>query len=298
MPLCASACLFGATGVWAAALYSGNNLLYLCGAMLLMLAVAALVVAGLLLARMPSLATAMPAFGEAGAPGVIRHEFPYTFPFAACVEARWKEGVSATVHCLPEGSHMQAHLLPLSRGLYVFGTYWLTTEAPLGLWRLEHMRHDAWEHAVLPAPVAWTGAAMGSSVQPGTVFREGDEWWDLRAYVRGDPLSRVHWRKAAMGEWAVKRFGGGHAVTETALLRVDLQGPAGDAFEHLLGRAYFWMCSRRAGRCVLGSRTFDLAGPDGRQAACRALAAARPETTSPAGHGGLLLALGEHRRAA
>jgi len=285
-------------GVWAAALYSGNNLLYLCGSMLLMLAVAGLVVAARLLARLPRLSSVMPVLGEAGTPSVVGCRLSYAFPFAACVKARWRGGVHAVLRCTPEESCLQAHAPAMPRGLYDLNEQELMTEAPLGLWRLMRRRNDAWQRIVLPVPVAWSGAVMAVGSLSSRPLREGDEWRDLRAYVRGDPPARIHWRKAVMGEWAVKRFGEGQAVAQTAFLRVDLRGAPGDAFECLLGRVCFWMRSREAGRLVLGSLEFDLADPAGRQAACRALATARPEATPPAGHGGLLLTLGEQRRAA
>ncbi len=285
-------------GVWAAALYSGNNLLYLCGAMLLMLAVAGLAVAARLLTDMPYLAPVMPALGEAGTPSVVGCRLSHAFPFAACVEVRWCDGVHALLRCTPEGSRLQAHAPAMPRGLYDLNAQELVTEAPLGLWRLMRRRNDAWQRAVLPAPVAWSDAAAYAGAQSSRPFREGDEWRDLRAYVRGDPPARIHWRKAVMGEWAVKRFSDGQAAAQTAILRVDLRGVPGDAFERLLGRVCFWMRSREAGRLVLGSREFDLADAAERRAAFCALAAARPESAPPAGHGGLLLALGEQRRAA
>lgn len=284
-------------GVWSAALYSGNNLLYLCGSMLLMLAVAALAVAVLLLARMPLLAADMPDLGAAGSAGIQHRPLLFSFPFAACVDVQWGKDMPCSLRCTHAGSRLLLCLPDLPRGLYTFDRQRLSTEAPLGMWHLQRVRSEFWQWTVLPAPVAWTGTGL-STGQGIAGYREGDEWHDLRAYVRGDSLSRIHWRKAVADEWTVKRFSDSSAEIQAHLLRVDLRGPAGGSFERLLGQACFWMRSCPDGQLVLGSRQFNLADPKQKQMAWRALAAAGPEKMPPVGQGGVILSLWEERRAA
>jgi len=286
-------------GVWAAALYSGNNLLYLCGAMLLSLAAGALWHAVRLLNQVPRLAPFMPESGTAGTTAVLRQQLPLRFSSAACVDVSWQgeHPVMAVIRYTPEGSFLAGRLPAMARGVFDYSAQRLGTEAPLGMWRLEYERQDAWRWAVLPVPVAWSG--VGLELQRGEeTHREGDEWRDLRAYVRGDPMSRIHWRKAFQGDWSVKRFGDGCATAQRKLLRVDLRGQAGGGFEQLLGKACFWMRSCPQGTLTLGRQTFDLSDAAQSGRAMLALADAVPETVPPAGEGGILLSMEEHRRAA
>ena len=287
------------SGVWAAALYSGNNLLYLCGAMLLALAVAGLFVAVRLLNHVPQLAALMPEFSESGATVALHQRLPSSFPYAACVDVTWRGAhtATATVRCSPDVSALIARLEKMPRGIYDFLEQRLSTEAPLGMWRLEHTRQETWQWVVLPRSVAWSGTGLESR-SGGEAHREGDEWRDLRAYVRGDPLSRIHWRKAFQGDWSVKQFSDESAIAQQQFLRADLRGPPGDAFERLLGRVYFWMQSCPEGTLALGSRMFELSDANQLKSAMLSLAAATPEASPPAGQGGVLLSIEEGRRAA
>jgi len=291
-------------GVWAAGLYSGNNLLYLCGSMLLALASTGLIVSARLLNCVPQLAVYMPEFSESGTAGALHQRLACSFPFAACVDVTWQgtHTATATVRCSPDGSALLARLAAMPRGIYDFSKQWLSTEAPLGMWRLEHTRQEAWQWAVLPRSLAWSGTGLESR-RGGEAHREGDEWRDLRAYVRGDPLSRIHWRKSFQGDWSVKQFSDESAIAQQQFLRVDLRGPSGDAFERLLGRAHFWMTSFPEGTLALGSHMFELNDEDQLKRAMLSLAAAVPETAPPAGQGGVLLSIrklsvGEDRCAA
>jgi len=286
-------------GVWAAALYSGNNLLYLCGAILLSLLAGALWIAVRLLNQVPRLAPFMPEFSEAGTTAILHRELPLRCSGAACVDVSWqgKHPATAVIRYAPERCFLAGRLPAMARGISGYSAQRLETEAPLGMWRLEYDRQDAWQWAVLPVPVAWSGA--GLELQCGDeTHREGDEWRDLRAYVRGDPMSRVHWRKASHGDWCVKRFGDSCATAQQKLLRVDLRGQAGSAFEQLLGKAFFWMRSCPQGMLMLGCQTFDLSDAAQIGRAMLALAEAVPETVPPAGEGGVLLSMEEHCRAA
>lgn len=284
-------------GVWAAALYSSNNLLYLCGAILLVMAITAGIGGARLLASLTSLAEYLPATVKAGEVYVQRRRLAASLPVAGLVRLHWAEDVQALVR-VESGQGLLGLRLPArQRGVCRYSRTILATSAPLGLWRLQHVRAEGWQLAVLPQPVPWLGTSSGNAV----AFlggMPGDEWRDLRPYVRGDQLSRIHWRKVAQGDWAVKRFAAPEGGEEAGLLRVDLRAAPGPKFERLLGMAYAWMLAHPRGALILGQERFDLADPDQCRAAEIALAAAAPETRPPAGSGGVLLSIAPQRRAA
>ena len=288
-------------GVWAAAFYSGNNLLYLCGAMLTAIMAAALFQAVRLLQQFPGLE--LPLL-QAGDVTVIRQKFLGSVDAAAVLELSWSNPAgdfSLIARYAPVGNQLVGRLRPARRGIFAPQQLRLSTAAPLGLYELSLSRESEGEMAVLPVPEPWAVASQASPATAETAqpLREGDEWFDLRGYVPGDALSRIHWRKAAgdWQRWVVKRFQMPEEGREAPLLRVDLRLPAGRGetdFESLLGRAWFWV--RQAGeegRLILGQQAFELADSRQYRQALLALAAAAPESAPAAGSGGLLLSLAE-----
>jgi len=293
--------LFLSTGVVGAAVYSGNNLLYLCGAMLLAFGMAAAGSAYLMLRCPPDLARIMPDSIGAGAAFNLRQSMDWQPALGAVVDVVW-EGelarISFDIRCTMENSLVIGQMPKLRRGMYTFSRQRFGTEAPIGLWRIERSRNEDWQLAVLPEPIAWMGAGAGFGAgQPDG--GEGDVFSDLRAYVPGDMPTRIHWKKAIDGDWAVKRFlSSGSPLNEC--LCVDLRAQPGPEFERLLGCAYGWMLNHPTLRLVLGQEIFELGEPAGWQAAVMTLAAAKPEHNPPIESSGMMLSVSheEVRRAA
>lgn len=297
----------GLSGVWAAAFYSGNNLLYLCGAMLLSLMLAALLQGVNLLRRLP--VPALPVL-QAGETRLLHQTIRLPVPVAcsgvvAVVCAVGDELLQLSARYQGHELRWDARLRSDQRGLFDTREVLLSSAAPLGLFVLSCRRPVGIEVLVLPVPVVWL-KADGSGDEVGSF--SGDEWHDLRAYVAGDSPSRIHWRKA-QGEpltWAVKRFGAADDTQVKACLRVDLRLPPGmpmSAFEQLLGQAWFWV-KQHGGECdirstgqpvelIIGGHCFDLGDTAQYQSALRAIAGATPAQQPPAGNDGLLLSLVE-----
>jgi len=306
------------TGIWAAAFYSGNNLLYLCGAVMLALMLAAVTQAAWLLKSFPCLKDELPML-ETGQVTALRQLVPARataihnvsmLDMSAIVDIRWRHaGVDFALagRCEQRQVRIDGRLKPERRGLFRIPDVALATSAPLGLFVITHMRRDPFELIVLPTPMPWvsilTGMPDSSEIVAGEMVQgEGDEWRDLRAYAPGDALARVHWRKADgdVRNWVVKRFGSHAHSTNAALLRVDLrQPPVADkaAFEQLLGRVYGWMQQQEHlnATLILGQATFDFGLKTQYQQALKALAAAQSESAPPIGQGGLLLSLMDGR---
>jgi len=283
-------------GIWMAAFYSGNNLLYLCGAMLTALAGAAVVRGLQLLRALPALtAFPFPRF-EAGETGILRELLPHDDGMAAVLDVDLVcPGTQTEMQLRAESQQLtlQGRLKPERRGVLRAGQERISTAAPLGLYRLTLTRESAVQLVCMPTTVAWTDAG-----QFARRLQEGDEWRDLRAYATGDPLGRVHWRKATMEpkEWSVKRFARHESGEADETLTVDLRLPGGmpeSAFDILLGKAWFWLQTRYAGRLVIGRQHFDLGDPAARERAMLALAGADPGHHPPAYTGGLRLSLVE-----
>jgi len=293
----------GLLGVWAAAFYSGNNLLYLCGAMLLSLMLAALLQGGSLLRQLPM--PRMPML-QAGETRVLHQTMPLAAACSGVVTLVWAvgdESLQLSARCHGHELRWDARLRLDKRGLFDAHDMLLSSAAPLGLFVLCCRRSVAIEVVVLPVPVVWL-RVDGRGDETGSF--SGDEWHDLRAYVAGDSPRRIHWRRA-QGEshtWAVKRFGAADDTQATARLRVDLRlppdMPAG-AFEQLIGQAWFWVkqhgehCDLSAmGRPVelfLGDRYFDLGDAAQYESALRVIAGAKPAQQPPSGSDGMLLSL-------
>jgi len=287
-------------GVWAAALYSGNNLLYLCGAVLLALGVIALWQGRRLLKHFPDL-DELPVF-EAHEPQVLRRHLACSTESAAVVGVHWCNE-AGDFNLLGrygrDGLLLVGRARPEKRGLFALDRVRLSSEAPLGLFRLERMAGMGGELVVLPKSVPWQMASFNAG--DGLSHRDGDEWRDLRGYVPGDALSRVHWRKAAghAGNdraWTVKRFSAEGRNESSDTLRVDLRLPKHveqAAFDALLGKAWFWLQQHRQqpGRLLLGNESYDTASAAHCLQAMRALAACHPEDITPASGEGMLLSL-------
>ncbi|MDX8401080.1 MAG: DUF58 domain-containing protein [Mariprofundaceae bacterium] len=301
-------------GVWGAAFWSGNNLLYVCGGLLSGIAFAAILRGASLLRRTartapPAAPVAWP-MASAGEALHVALDIPVPDDGRETGEIelgwRWRgmDGDSAgegraRLRVTGSRCRLLARWSPPRRGVFRMQDARLATAAPAGLFVLERKlpRQDAHgDWIVLPRSVAWTMQMTGRGA--GEAARtEGDAWRDLRAYAAGDAPRRIHWRKAgdAPEDWLVKRFAreeGGANV-----LCLDLRRPAGcDAssfaagFERMLGRARFWLeHAQEAERMTLGRQIFDLRDTAGRMAALRALAMAAPEDTPPAPCDGLWL---------
>jgi len=295
-------------GIWAAAFYSGNNLLYLCGAVMTALMLAAVSQAAWLLKSFPALQAALPML-EAGRVTALRQPLavrnPGAFNASAIVEIScWYAGGGFALigHCSNQQICLQGRLQPERRGLFRIPRLQLRTTAPIGLFVLTCIRRDPFELIVLPAVAPWGSALAGLSDAgvrlDGGRAGEGDEWRDLRAYAPGDAPARVHWRKADgdIRNWVVKRFGSVAQSSKHQLLRVDLRVPTGmdeAAFEQMLGRACGWIQQQehRAAGLILGQAEFDFTQPGKYMQALKALAAVEPESGPPAGQGGLLLSV-------
>lgn len=287
-------------GVSAAAVYSGNNLLYLCGAMFASFGAAALISGMRLLHRLPPLSPLMPGHTLAGVGHVLREAISVRYPFAALIDIAWQGDSDPSLRLglrLDSGTALLGGcMLSQQRGILRFNRLLLESSAPLGLWRLGVVRDEAWEWVAAPAPVA---IHEGYAAARRMAELSGDEWRDLRAYVPGDMRSRIHWRKLPLpadpGQWLVKRFAAPPQEAVASLLRVDLRLPEGAspaALDRLLGQAVSWLMQEAARepdsrRLVIGHVACDPASAD----VWRLLAIASPETRPPTGEGGLLLSL-------
>jgi len=284
-------------GVWAAAFYSGNNLLYLCGAMMTAMTAAAIAQAARLLKRFPDLGPLLSLL-QANSVTVLRKYTELQEPASAVVGIEWHcvdECFSLRGRCEGDRVRLEGKMKPQSRGVYRCNRLFLSSDAPLGLFVLALVRRGNGEIVVMPEPAAWQPDGHNGNTLSGQQLNGGDEWLDLRGYVPGDSLSRVHWRKASgdIREWKVKRFAS--EMERSRLLRVDLRMPAGvsaAAFERVLGRAWFWVLEQGgSGTLILGQDSFDLGNGAQSAALQRAIAAAQPEPLPASGEGGLLLAV-------
>lgn len=289
-------------GIWAAAFYSGNNLLYLCGAMLFALAAMALWQGWQLLKKLPDVASALPAYIEAGSRQILQGELPPSPVSGGFVELQW-QGDGCVLNGqlrLADKGQLMGYLHAGKRGEIRFGNQQLETAYPLGLWRIRLKRQERAKLLVMPKAVPWD-----ESIGQLRRFEHGDEWHGLREYVPGDALSHVHWRKAgsAGDDWSVKRFDRADPHEQNGVLRVDLRLPGGygeQHFEQLLGKAWYWLKQRRGGKSaetlILGARLFDLEESRAMDAVLAALAGAVPEKNEPLGSGGIYLSLNEEER--
>ncbi|MDQ6954734.1 MAG: DUF58 domain-containing protein [Mariprofundaceae bacterium] len=315
---------FSLLGLWAAAFYSGNNLLYLCGAMLTAIAMMALWQGVQLLRGLPLFGAYLPDFVEQCRPVVLRQDISdiARSTVSGLVDITWSEAdlqLSARIcaatrvqgdprrhgdsNVQPNQSRLIAQLQSSKRCYHKLTKQRLTTSAPLGLWELTYQRQDLAIWAVLPQAVAGLRVqGLGQNLQHRI---EGDEYHDLRMYTPGDPLARIHWRKSTLdpSTWRIKRFSQAEEQPQKAHLRVDLRLPSGAtqaAFENLLGLTWHWLQSQpestsrgHQSQLILGQQCFDCSQSDGRKAAIHAIAAALPEHHAPKHGAGFLLSLVE-----
>jgi len=290
-------------GLWLAAFYSGNNLLYLCGAMLCALVFVSIWQGVRLLKSVPPIAGLFPSSIQAGEPFVLRVPLQQQSTLTGLVDLRWfcdRQDVPLQIR-LENDSLLTGRLWSERRSLLHLNRQLLITTAPLGLWKLSCWRQESKAWAILPKPLPWAESRFGGN-RHNTPF-EGDELRDLRGYVPGDALSRIHWRKAALevNQWSVKRFEQHDQEADASTLRVDLRLPdlaAAQSFENLLGKAWYWIDARlRQGEqrihITLGQKQFDLSLPEQKSAFFMALAEASPQILPAAGQGGVLLSLVE-----
>ncbi|MDT8376140.1 MAG: DUF58 domain-containing protein [Mariprofundaceae bacterium] len=285
-------------GVWAAAFYSGNNLLYLCGAMLFALAAAALVRGVRLLRQTPELGPALPEYVEAGRREALQGGVIPLTDDAALLDVKWHSADSMLTGRLRLAGRgtLTGNFFSESRGCVSLSRQELSTSFPLGLWRIIRFRQQQGKLFAMPRPVPWHDAQDELRR-----LEQGDEWQGLREYVSGDALSRVHWRKVTSvdASWTVKRFDRSQPHDQLQLLRVDLRLPSGadeKRFEELLGKAWFWFQEqlprlKDGDLLVLGQASFNLGDYQARRAAIEALACAQPDLAAPIGSGGILLSL-------
>lgn len=286
------------TGVWMAAFYSGNNLLYLCGSMLFSLVAVALFRGVQLLRRTPQLDSAMPEYVEAGRQEILQGRVSLLTDDSASVDMKWHAGDSMLTGQLrlAERGVLTGRYFSEVRGCARFSRQELSTSFPLGLWRIIHFKKEERELFVMPKAVPWSDA-LGELRR----FEQGDEWYGLREYVLGDALSRVHWRKITSVDsgWTVKRFDRSDPQDQQRMLRVDLRLPKGlgeEPFEKLLGKAWYWFLEqlphlKDGDLLILGEISFNLGDAQQRAAAIEALASSEPGSSAPIGSGGILLSL-------
>ncbi len=300
-----SVMFFSTLGVWAAAFYSANNLLYLCGSMLLMIMLGAMFQGVWILRRLPDLRTGFPRWLEAGSPRVLCEPTPGIAGLLAQVDVQ-VEGFPCSLQWWNGGerAHLDGRIHVSRRGVLHIRRLYCSTTAPIGMWRLGRLCTVDLRIPVLPPPVAM---AQGQGLWDGGVqsarHRDGDDFHELRGYVAGDAPARIHWRKAGedMRDWRVKSFSHTLGAPSQEGLRVDLRLPAHaglEDFECLLGMAWHWLrehwrAGRPVGDVVLGRRRYALEDEEQRQALLLALAEARPETEPPLDGSGMLLSLVE-----
>lgn len=283
-------------GVWAAALYSGNNLLYLCGAMISAITIVSIIQLVFLVRGLPNPIARMPLL-EQNSVTVLREQMPLQRSVSAIIGISGSCGVTPlnlVGRCENHTFTLIGRIKPDQRGVFRCHHLQLSSSAPLGLFQLIQQRQEIDELVVMPEPVEWQLDSF-TLMRSGADLTDGDEWEGLRAYAAGDALSKIHWRKATAdsGNWKVKRFSSSAGQPDNALLRVDLRVKGGSthaAFELLLGRVWFWVLQKgESGTLILGQQSFDLADSRQRLAAQRAIALAEPETVPASGDGGILL---------
>jgi len=207
------------------------------------------------------------------------------------------QGARAGILRLAPGAEQTVELrfTPSRRGRFVARRLVLSTRFPFGLFEKSRELHVAQEIFVYPRrgptmpPEDFPRVQEGA--RPTLRAGRGPELLALRAWVPGDGLGQMHWRKSAQaGSWVVATRE--HEQAPTVELRVDLRAQpdptdlarleallerAAGASEHALDR----------GLCVklhLGEARVDgQADKAGRRRVLRALAAAEPELGSRSG---------------
>ena len=294
---------FSLFGLWAAAFYSGNNLLYLCGAMLSAIALAALWQGIQTLRHCPKFGAFLPDYMLCEQPFVLRQRIEYPRKTSALLHVAWADTeIQLHARLSAEKSLLMGQFTPNKRQYRKLEKQYLKTSAPLGLWEITRQRQDPALWVVLPKPIAWSTSQhqqQNIGQDNPKPLSEGDEYHDLRAYAVGDSPSRIHWRKSTLepASWRIKHFSQYEQHLETAHLCVDLRLPQylsdnheqHAAFEALLGRTWHWLQSQISSNqsspasihLNLGQQDFDCSKPQELQAAIHAIAAAKPERLPP-----------------
>jgi hypothetical protein len=250
---------------------------------------------------------ALPTVMEQGNPYILRHKRDISSASSAMVEVSWQHPpIHLHINMQLQQLTIMGKLFSSERACIPLSQQQLSTAAPLGLWQLEYQRQDAALWLVLPAPIAWTDTQIWGNTTS-TQRMEGDEYDDLRAYVAGDSLARIHWRKSTLEPetWRIKRFTQPQKSHHSMHLRVDLRCPKHASpkdFDRLLGMAWYWLKTHenQPNICfILGQQRFKInhakasAKSNGEvyQSAMQALAQAQVEHLPPLEGEGMVLAL-------
>jgi len=295
--------LFTLLGLWSAALYSANNLLYLCGGMITALAITALWQGIAMLKHLPLISKTLPSTLEVASPYIFRKELHHPSHHSALIQinyfdSRGRQSNPFQARITEQTVSISGKITSTKRGVFQYVQQQLSTSAPLGLWALTYQRHDIADYLVLPKKITWL-PAYGSSDHLSNQYIEGDEYHDLRAYSPGDAVARIHWRKSTLepNTWRIKRFQQSTGEQQQTTLIVDLRVPSNqhtDAFERLLGMAYFWLESQTlqaSPYIVIGQQSFHCISNTQYTLALTAIAKAQPESTPPLHQHGIMLSL-------
>lgn len=296
---------FSLFGLWAAALYSGNNLLYLCGSMLSAIALTALWQGIQTLRHCPKFGDFLPDYIACEQPFILRQRIEYTRKTSALLHVAWANTeIQLHARLSADESLFMGQIYAHKRQYTKLEKQYLKTSAPLGLWEITRQRQDPALWVVLPKSIAWSASQYQSqnighhNLEP---LYEGDEYHDLRAYAAGDSPSRIHWRKSTLepASWRIKHFSQQTQQPKEAHLCVDLRLPKHltnsheqlAAFEALLARTWHWLQNQISSNqsppasihLNLGQQDFDCSKAQALQAAIHAIAAAKPEHLPPKG---------------
>ena len=159
------------------------------------------------------------------------------------------------------------------RGVYPLPPCDLVTAFPFGFLELRRRYEDTVEMLVYPrirpARLNALERAAGNQFVPSRIQGEGDEFFSLREYIRGDDLRLVVWRVSArLGVWMVREMGVGNARVITFVMdtrRVDAPG-FDEQFEEVVEIAASLMISLLNRQYRVGVLTPDAFVPVGRGA--------------------------------
>jgi uncharacterized protein (DUF58 family) len=127
------------------------------------------------------------------------------------------------------------------RGIFKMPSCELITRFPFGFLELRRRYSDALEVMVYPKirPARLPALESSEGIQPllARVNGDGDEFFSLRDYIRGDDLRLIVWRVSArMGKWMVREMGMGNARIITFVLDTRKGAEAADeaTFEEMI----------------------------------------------------------------
>ncbi len=270
-------------GAWAAATSSGNNLLVLAAALGTGVLIAAFVEGLRMLRAVPT--------GSLAGTWLVPPASAQTRPLARLpapgrVQIKMPKGLHAEIVDDGTRAWLSLRAAPAApRGVYRLRSLICTTAAPAGIFVLARTLPARLEIVVPPG--------MRAPALHPLRARFGMDFEDLQRYAPGEPLARVHWRRAAgraPEQWLVKRFHD-EELTEDAALTVDLRlhGKSPEDLEALLAEA--WALVQRPGmrRIRVGEKAAELG--QGILPAARLLAQARAQNAPPPVVEGRLLSL-------